>query len=527
MIDWLKGLFRSQKVSEKERFDQLYKTLFVHGSMMYAGTLLQRAANMFPNITALICQDRSISYKELYEKSVILSTYLQMQGVKPEDRIIVLVENSIEFYIAYYGAWQVGAVVVPLNVFLHEKELLHIIHDSRPRCIILGDEFDKQLQAADSKGLPARITVTKLRTIIDAENSNGSFSVPKISAERMAVLLYTSGTTGAPKGVMLSSKNILTNLIQGICRADIKADDRVYAALPLFHSFAQFAFVWGNFFLGLTTIVVPRIERKLLLEGFSHKPTIIAGVPAMYGLFCLMRTLSFDNVRYLICGGDALPDKIRIGFELIYRRRLCNGYGLTETSPLIAVNLDDVLLSPNTVGDISIGIECSLRDEEGNEVQPGQKGVLWVKGDNIMLGYYNAPELNKKVFDQNGWLNTGDWTYFDKNKRLVIAGRHKDLIIHKGFNIYPQEIENILLSHPLVMQAAVVGKKDPDVGEIPVAFIVLREKKDTIAKDLRKLCTQHLAAYKMPKEFIVLDETELPLTSLRKIDKKALRKDFL
>ncbi|MGE0206634.1 MAG: class I adenylate-forming enzyme family protein, partial [Candidatus Babeliales bacterium] len=246
----------------------------------------------------------------------------------------------------------------------------------------------------------------------------------------------------------------------------------------------------------------------------------------LYGLFCLIKTINFDSVRYFVCGGDALPDKIRIGFEMIYRRRMCNGYGLTETSPLIAVNLEDELLAPNTVGKVSIGIQCSLRDEQGNEVPKGQKGVLWVKGDNVMLGYYKAPEMTNQVL-KDGWLDTGDWAYFDAKNRLVIAGRHKDLIISKGFNVYPQEIENILMSHPAVINAAVVGKKDVDVGEYPVAFVVLRETINDPEAVLRKLCQDHLASYKIPRHYFVLKQEELPLTPLKKIDKKKLRKDFL
>lgn len=526
MLDSIRSWFDFNR-TEQERFDAYYDSILENGRMIFAGALLQRAAKNYPGQTALTCRETAITYGDLYIKTISISKKLQQMGVGPGDRVILLIENSIEFYLGYYGIWQTGAVVAPLNTFLHAEELYHIINDAQPKVMIISNSFAERLKEFDKYKLPSYLTEDDIHALTKNSKPDEDFAIPPIPAEEMAAILYTSGTTGFPKGVMLSSKNILTNIIQGICRTDIVPSDSIFGALPFFHSFAQFACVWGSFFLGGTTIIIPRIERGLLLEGLEHKPTLVAGVPALYGLFCLMRNVPFDRVRYFVSGGDAMPDKIRIAFEMIYRRRICNGYGLTETSPLIAVNLEDQLLAPNTVGKVSIGIKCSLRDEQGNEVKKnGDKGILWVKGDNVMLGYYNAPKQTEKVL-KDGWLDTGDWAYFDDHNRLVISGRHKDLIIHKGFNIYPPEIENVLMMHPAVINAAVVGKKDPDVGEIIVAFVVLRHEVADIENVLRKLCKQHLAAYKIPKQFYVLKQEELPLTPLKKIDKKRLRKDFL
>ncbi|MEX0939799.1 MAG: AMP-binding protein [Candidatus Babeliales bacterium] len=520
------SFFGFSKSLEDDAFKKKYQDILIDGKIMYAGCLLQRAAQLYPDNIALICRDQKITFNELYKKATAVSKRLIAMDVKPRDRVILLFENSIEFYIGYYGIWQIGAVVAALNTFLHERELHHIIQNATPKAMVISNEFASRLEEFAGQELPQYITEDELQQITKTVETDNAFKVHSLEPDEMVALLYTSGTTGFPKGVMLSSKNIMTNLIQGICRTDATPKDRVYAALPLFHSFAQNICVWGSFFVGASTIVIPRIERRLLLEGLEHKPTVAAGVPALYGLFCLMKTVPFDTIRFFITGGDALPDKIRSSFEIIYRRRLCNGYGLTETSPLIAINFDDELLAPNTVGSVSVGIQCSLRDEQGNEVKKGQKGILWVKGDNVMLGYYNAPELTEKAI-KDGWFDTGDWGYFDKKGRLIISGRHKDLIIHKGINVYPQEIENVVLTHPAVIQAAVVGKKDVDVGEIPVAFVVLKEKVADLDKELKKLCQQHLASYKIPRQFIVLKQDEIPLTPLRKIDKKRLRKEFL
>jgi len=266
--------------------------------------------------------------------------------------------------------------------------------------------------------------------------------------------------------------------------------------------------------------LVPKIERRYILEGLEHKPTIFLGVPALYGLLCLMKTAPLDSVRLFVSGGDALPDKIRSAFGLIYRRKLVNGYGLTETTPVISANLDDETVPASNVGAPLIGIECAIRDEQAVDLPQGSIGVLWVKGDNIMLGYYNTPDATAKVL-KGGWFNTGDLAYIDSKGRIVITGREKDLIIHKGFNIYPQEIENIILLHPNVIRAAVVGVHDGD-GEVPVAFVQLRAADSSAEKDLKKLCTQHLATYKIPRQFYC-DTKDLPATATGKIDKKALR----
>jgi long-chain acyl-CoA synthetase len=351
----------------------------------------------------------------------------------------------------------------------------------------------------------------------------GDYEVPYNDPDEMAALLYTSGTTGFPKGVMLSSKNILTNVVQIITAVDVSSKDCLLSILPLFHSFAQNISVWTTTFLGAKTIVVPKIERSWIIDGFKHKPTVVIAVPALYGLMCMMRNLDFSTIRFFVSGGDALPDKIRSIFEMVYRRKLCNGYGLTETSPFVAADLDDSLKSTNTVGIPAVGLACSLRDEHDVPVAAGQVGILWVKGDNVMLGYYNASDATEDIL-KDGWLNTGDFARFDEYGRLVIVGRFKDLIIHKGFNIYPQEIENILMGYPGMVQAAVVGLTDEQTGEVPVAYVVVKEPSATLEQDLKTLCMNNLAAYKVPRHFIVLEK--LPLTSLSKVNKKVLRLEY-
>lgn len=502
-------------MSEQERYDQIKKTLTQNNELIYAGRLLERAARLYPTVPAVIIStEEQISYQELYHAASTISHHLINAGVNPRDKIMILYENSINFYRIYYGAWQTGAVVVPVNTFLHEQEIAHIINDAQPKIIFVSDTLSKKITATAA----TIITQAQVTEMLKTPNAL-SFTVRELARNEMSALLYTSGTTGTPKGVMLSSDNIIMNSIQAAARFNFSGQERLYCALPLFHSFTQNTCVWASTTFGVTVILVPTITRTNLLAGFALKPTLVIGVPGLYALFCRFKNISFASVRYLISGGDALVDKIRMYFELIYGRKLCNGYGLSETSPFISVDFDDVIGPTSTVGKPFLGIECQLREstQEGNYTV----GVLWVKGPNIMLGYYNAPEATAKVMD-NGWFNTGDLARFDEQGKIVICGREKDLIAHKGIKIYPQEIENILMAHPQVMMAAVIGVKN-GAEEFPVAYLVLKEKLSDAPALLHTYCTQHLAAYKIPRQFIIVES--LPLTPTGKIDKKELKKN--
>ncbi len=212
--------------------------------------------------------------------------------------------------------------------------------------------------------------------------------------------------------------------------------------------------------MGCTVIIVKKIERRAILEGLMHKPTVFLGVPALFGLMCLMKDASLDSVNYFASGGDAMPDKIRGGFEMIYQRKIAAGYGLSETSPVLTADLDDVTEPTDNVGRPLIGVEIEIRNDKGISVPQDMIGQIWVKGDNVMLGYYNEPEKTAQVI-KDGWLDTGDLGYIGRQGKLIVTGRVKDIIVNKGFKIYPQEIENVILMHPDVIRVGVVGIPDP------------------------------------------------------------------
>lgn len=509
------------KKNEKERYAFLQESLVGHQEeIMFPGALLHRGACLFANNIALIYKDRSITYLELFNRAALFSKLLVARGIKPHDRILLFVENSLSFYVGYFGIWQTGAVVAPLNFFLLERELDHIVSDAQPAMIVA---HSSKVALIKGDNLPPILTEQDMNLEGDVQlDEMVACKIHEPQPDELAILLYTSGTTGLPKGVMLSSKNIMTNVVQILARIPLSESQRLFCILPLFHSFAQNTCIWSAFFSGSSVIVVPKIERRALLDGLKHQPTIFLGVPALYGLLSLLKTAPLASVEYFVSGGDALPDKIRAGFELIYRRKLCNGYGLTETSPFIAADLDDVAELTNCVGRPALGIECSLRNEYGNEVPRTEIGTLWVKGGNVMLGYYNAPEKTASEL-VDGWFCTGDFATFNEEGKLFICGRSKDLISNKGLKIYPQEVENIILDHAAVMYVGVVGQRDAAHNEVPVAFVQLLPGKheQEVEHELAELCKKNLAAYKVPRSFIFVKD--MPMTATNKVDKKVLR----
>jgi long-chain acyl-CoA synthetase len=480
--------------------------------------LPERAAKLYGNLTALVSPNQECTYQQLYERSSGIASLLEQKKIKPHQIVLLLSENNIFFYQAYWAIVQMGAIVAPLNVFLHPKELLHIIADAQAATFIISDHFaQKYTDILKTSGI-SLITETECSQL-----SLTNYQAIARDPDKLAALLYTSGTTGFPKGVILSSRNIITNVLQGLVRANCDHRDRIIAVLPLFHSFAQNTCVWGPMMVGGAVIVVPSIERRHIWWGMNQKPTVVAGVPSLFGLFCLLKTVPFDTVRYCVSGGDAMPDKIRSAFALIYRRKIANGYGMTETAPVIAVTADDVMDDTRVVGKLVYDMECIIKDGDNALVNHQEIGVLWVKGPNVMLGYYNAPEATAQMI-VDGWLNTGDLALRRADGILLIIGREKDLIAHKGFKIYPQEVENVLLQHADVMQVAVIGIDDEATGQIPIAFIALKKDASATVEDLRNWCTLHLALYKVPRHIII--KQQLPVTATAKVDKKVLKAEY-
>ncbi len=504
-------------------YEHLYTTIIEGERLTYLGLILKRAATTFGNDVALVCDGSTVTYRALYYRALRVSMMLVERGIKPHDRVVMLIENSIAFYVAYFGILQVGAVVVPLNTFLHERELAHIMHDAQPALLVCSSAQSEKLRACSPKPLPI-IDESMLFLDEQAPTTLPTFNIVELPFDDMTALLYTSGTTGFPKGVMLSSRNILTNVMGVITRFGILKQQRIIAILPLFHSLGQNVCVWSAIVMGCTVIVVPKIERRALLSGFNERPTIFVGVPALFGVLCLLRNVPLETVEYFFSGGDAMPDKIRKFFSLIYRRKICSGYGITEASPVVSLDTDDTTEPTHCAGRPLDGVECSVRDEEGKSLPACTIGHLWIKGDTIMLGYYGDDDATRAAMT-GGWLKTGDLAYRDDKGRIVITGRIKDLIINKGIKIYPQEVENVILLHENVVAAAVIGIDDPGEGQFPCAYVQIRRNEPACEEELARLCHDHLAPYKIPRRF-VCTTSALPTTATGKVDKKVLRKNY-
>src|SRR5579872_2323275 len=304
-----------QSIQKKEwqLFDQLYKTVLRNGKLMFAGRLLQRAVQEHGDTVALIYNDKHITYKKLYALACALSKKIvEKYGLKPRDRGIICFENSPEFYITYFALWQAGIIVAPVNTFLKQTELAHIIVHAQPAIIMTSSDRIELFEKTEVQ-LPPIVTEKDIDDV--DESIPVADTIVDLEPDELAALLYTSGTTGLPKGVMLSSKNIMTNVLQIASLLGISHKEKLLGVLPLFHSFAQNTCVWASLFYGVTIILVAKIERKAILDGLSHKPTVFLGVPALYGLLCLMKTAPLESVRLFVCGGDALADKIRAGFS--------------------------------------------------------------------------------------------------------------------------------------------------------------------------------------------------------------------
>lgn len=522
----LVGMFESDEQLEISAFEKIRKELLAGAECLYAGKLLQRAYQRFPDHLALIDDNKSIPYKELYFRATLLSQRLFSIGVCPGDRVLLYSENSSEFFVAYFAIFQAGAVVVPINIFLHTKELEYIVNDARPKAVFVANNLKTNIQdLADS--LPMHILCdddVDWSTPVphSLEERFPHYSVRERGFDELALLLYTSGTTGTSKGVMLSSRNIISNVEQTSARfalCGLAKKERIFCVLPLFHAFAQHTCIWLPFVTGAAVIIIRKIDRKLILDGLQHRPTVFFGFPALYGLLCIMKNAPLDSIKLFVSGADMLPDKIRAAFAMVYGRKICSGYGLTEAAPVVAVNHQNFDTPTNVIGRPLYGIEYKICDEDGVAVNDGQTGMLWIRGGNVMIGYYNAQPATDAVL-KDGWLNTGDLASRDTSGLLAIRGRVKDIIIHKGFNIYPAEIENVLLKYPSVIKAAVVGQDEPLAGQIPVAFVAVRVAEDRLEERLRELCAHNLAAYKIPRKIICLED--LPMNATGKVDKKQL-----
>ncbi len=494
---------------------------------------VEENARRKPRRVALFDGRRKIRWRELKRRVDSFAHYLELIGVREGENVALLMGNSPEFVIALLAISKIGAVCVPLNVFLKRSELEFILRDCSARFVISEDKFHDLLDGIDRSTAVERFVWAGKPPLLDERNLSFSEGLllegrsgQRGSGDDTALILYTSGTTGKPKGVMLSFRNVLSNVENILKVFEIRSSDRFIVYLPMFHAFTLTAGVLLPLYTASPIVILRSVLpfSNVLKQTLLRRVTVFMGVPEVFNALSRAKLpwyfMWFNRIRYFVSGGAPLPGETLERMKARFRRAvLLEGYGLSECSPVVSVNLP-TKQKPLSVGPPLPDYEVKIVDDELVELPPYEVGEVIVRGDCVMKGYYNNPHETEKVM-VNRWLRTGDLGYLDEEGFLYIVDRKKDLIISKGMNIYPREVEEVLNSHPKVDLCAVVGKKDPHHGEIPVAFVKPVEGELPTDGELRSFLKDRLADYKIPKRFVIVDD--LPRNATGKVLKRVLR----
>lgn len=471
-----------------------------------------------PEYTVLKYNQLKLSYAGLENQVEHYARYLVHLGLKPGDRAAIALPNCPEFIYSYLGITRAGGVAVPLNLLQSPRELAFMLQDAGASFLITSEAIGKQFQQLPALPLTPVILDQACREQISAA-SPAAF--PTISPETVCTFLYTSGTTGQPKAVMLTHANLVANVMAMDDVSDFDREDNFLAVLPMFHSFGWATSVLLPLYLGCTITILDRFMPKEVLQVLSEeKVTVFCGIPSMFSLLLkLRRTLSFPRLKYAFSGGDSITPEHLKEFENKFNIPVIEGYGLSEASPLVSLNPIKGLRKVKSIGIPLPGVEVRIIDEENRDLPPGEVGELIVKGPNVMKGYYNRKEETAAAL-RDGWLHTGDLGYRDQDHYLYLVGRKKELIITAGFNVYPREVEEALEEFPAVAEAAVIGVPHPVKGEAIKAYIRPEEGQKLDRQELLRFLRNRLANYKIPEAFVFTED--LPRGASGKILKRLL-----
>jgi len=504
---------------------------------------LKKSVRRTPEKVASICGSKRLTFREVDERVNRLSSALARLGVGPGDRVAILSLNCHQFYEFYYGVPQVGAVVVPINFRLPPHEVKYIVDHSGSRVVAVDQALLPVIEA-----VRANLDSVEHFILMGNESCEGylsyeellasgtaEFDAPEVSDDELLGLFYTSGTTGEPKGVMLSHRNMLANIANSEGVYNYLPTDIYLHAAPMFH-LADGAAVFTHTANGATQAFIPRFEPKLVLETISReRVSLIVLVPTMINFLLHQPDIdSYDlsSLRHLTYGASPIaPDLLRRAMK-VFDCSFGQGYGLTEASPLLTVLTADDHLCTDATGERRLascgkpvpGVDVRVVKEDGSDAKPGEVGEIIARGPNIMLGYWKRPDATEDVL-RDGWLHTGDLATVDEDGYIYLVDRKKDMIVTGGENVFSTEVEAVLYAHPAVKEAAVIPIPDEEWGEAVHACVVLRDNKQATAEDLTEFCRERLANYKVPHsiEFI---EVELPKGGTGKILKKQLRERY-
>ncbi|WP_027964644.1 long-chain-fatty-acid--CoA ligase [Halalkalibacillus halophilus] len=521
---------------------------------------LEESVQNYPDKAAINFLGTELTYQEVYDASKKVASYLQELGVEKGDRVAIMLPNVPQAVISYFGALLAGAIVVQTNPLYTERELQYQMKDSGAKVLVCLDILLPRANAIKNETDLENIIVTRIKDylpfpknliqpmlqkkqygiVVKPEHGNGTYlwnsmleeangqvkSVEIDPENDLALLQYTGGTTGYPKGVMLTHMNLTSNtqMCQTWLYKTEYAKETVLGVLPFFHVYGMTTVMNLSVMMAQKMILIPKFDVDEVLKGIEkHKVTLFPGAPTIYiGILNHPKLNKFDlsSVEACISGSAPLPAEVQENFEKVTGGKLVEGYGLTESSPVTHANFVWTSRRAGSIGVPWPDTDSKIIDMESQEeVATGEVGEICVKGPQIMKGYWSREEETNATL-KDGWLLTGDMGYIDEEGYFYIVDRKKDMIIAGGFNIYPREVEEILYEHEAIQEAVVAGVPDPYRGETVKAYIVLKEDSQLTEEDLDQFCRQHLAAFKVPKLYEFKEE--LPKTAVGKILRRKL-----
>jgi len=490
--------------------------------MLNLSVILEDSAKRYPGKTAFTFMDTALNYAQINGAANQIANGLKSIGIQPGDKVALNCLNLPYFPMVYFGILKAGAVVVPLSVLLKKDEVAYHLKDSEAKAIF-AFTGTAELPTTD----PSPIEGTKTLGVL-MNGQPPTFETEATNPNDTAVIIYTSGTTGRPKGAELTHSSLLLNAILSSDLGALSDEDTVLTVLPLFHIFAMTVLMNAGIYRGVSNILLPRFDAEAVMGlMLKHKVTLFAGVPTMYWGLLNYSGDKFDpgqvksSLRVCFSGGASLPVSVLEEFEKKYEVPILEGYGMSEGSPVVTFNHLNKKRKPGSIGTPVWGVEVKVVDENDNEVPVGEKGELLYKGHNVMKGYYNKPDENEKTL-ANGWLHSGDVAVKDEDGYYYIVDRTKDMIIRGGLNVYPREVEEVMMKHKVVSLVAVIGTPDEKFGEEIKAFVVLNEGASIKEEELMEYTKDNIAAYKYPRVIEFVDA--LPMSATGKILKKELRK---
>ncbi len=506
---------------------------------MNIGYLLHNSASKYPERTAIISDEGRWTYSDLNERTNRLAAAMLNAGLKQGDRIAILLYNSSFFVEAYFAAVKIGLVVTPVNFRFTGREIDYVLNDAQPLLLIYGPEFEKTLRAVRDQLVSVRHFVSPQNTetplAVDYEDflaggkSNIAGAASQVSEDDPCQLMYTSGTTGKPKGATLTHRNVLWNLFNIIWAREDKTGERAIIVGPLYHTAALNNHLTIQIALGGTSIIIRKFEPESLLKTIEReKATIVSGAPALYNMLLQHPKAHLYDTRSITkctAGSDKLPMEIKKKLLKFFPniKGVYDVYGLTEASPCITIlNAADSLRKDGSVGKILPFVDARIVDEDNDSLPPGEVGELICRGPNVMRGYHRNPQATGESL-KNGWLYTGDLARMDDEGFIYIVDRKKEMIVSGGENIYPGEIEEVIRRHPSVADVAVIGIPDPTWGETVKAFVVPQQGREIDEKEVIDFCKKYLASYKKPTDVAFV--AAIPRNPSGKALKRLLREE--